>query len=57
MKLLLYVYSIGFAAASLVENYIYIVQDGFIKWLLFGWVIAEFKALIWPFNVLERLLF
>ena len=53
---LAYLSVVGFTAASLVENWFYIVQEGFIKWLVFGWVIAEFKALIWPLNVLERLL-
>ncbi len=56
MKILGYWYGVGFVAASLVENWFYFVREGFIEWLVFGWVIAEFKALIWPLNVLERLL-
>ncbi len=56
MKILGYWYGVGFVAASLVENWFYFVREGFIEWLVFGWVIAEFKALIWHLNVLEILL-
>ena len=56
MEILLRVYGYGFLAAALVENILYIRNEGFVSWLIFGELVATLKAAIWPFTVLQALL-
>ena len=49
------VYGISVAVFALYYNWLYAKTHGFIAWLLFGEIIASFKALIWPlfeFNII-----
>ncbi len=49
------IYGISVAVFALYYNWLYAKTHGFIAWLLFGEIIASFKALIWPlfeFNII-----
>ena len=32
-------------------NWLYAVQNGFWKWLIFGEIVATFQGLFWPFFI------
>lgn len=50
------VYLWGWGIAALVENFIYLVDEGFVSWLFFGEIIACARALLWPINVYAALM-
>jgi len=41
-KVILFVYGWGFGIAALVENFMYLRDEGFMAWLLFGEIVATF---------------
>ena len=51
-----FVYAWGWGIAAIVENYAYLIEEGFMAWLLFGEIIACFRALLWPINVYGALM-
>jgi len=42
------VYGIGLFIATLYFNWRYANEHGFLAWLMFGEIIATFKAIAWP---------
>jgi len=48
---LIYLYCIVAALMALVFNYQYAREHGFVSWLLFGEVVATFKAILWIFFI------
>tara|TARA_B100001057_G_scaffold497542_1_gene601925 strand:+ start:1260 stop:1439 length:180 start_codon:yes stop_codon:yes gene_type:complete len=49
------IYGISVAIFGVYYNWLYANENGFLAWLLFGEIIASFKALVWPlfeFNIL-----
>jgi len=51
MQIIAIVYGISAAVMALYFNWLYAVQNGFWKWLLFGEIIATFQGLFWPFFI------
>jgi len=49
------IYAWGFGIAALYEELMYFLEEGFVAWLLFGWIIPLFRALIWPLSVYQAL--
>jgi hypothetical protein len=41
-------YSIGVMFYSLLFQWGFARMNGFGKWILFGWVVPELKAMVWP---------
>ena len=44
-------YGISVAVFTLYFNWIYANEHGFWSWLIFGEIIATFKAFAWPFFI------
>jgi hypothetical protein len=45
----------GWGVAAIVENFMYLSEEGFVAWLFFGEIIACFRALLWPVRLGEFL--
>ena len=54
-RVILVIYGWGFGIAAIVENFMYLQDEGFMAWLLFGEIVATFRAVIWPLNVYQAL--
>jgi hypothetical protein len=49
------IYLGGWSIAAPVEEWMFFVEEGFVAWMLFGWVVPLFRALLWPLNVYQAL--
>ena len=48
MYILFAIYAVGVMIFGLLFEWAYAKENGFLKWLLLGWLIPTLKALIWP---------
>jgi hypothetical protein len=55
MGVIVPIYLVGWGIASLYEELMFFVEEGFVAWVLFGWVVPLFRALLWPLNVYQAL--
>ena len=51
VEVLLMLYGFSAMIMTTYYNWKYAVEYGFIKWLLFGEIVASLKGAIWPFFV------
>ena len=52
LKLIIYLYIFSLFIFTPYYNYKYIVNNGFIKWIFFGEIIATSKAMLWPYFII-----
>lgn len=45
------VYAFGVVIAEAYFNWLYAKEHTFLDWIFFGWIVATFKALLWPIFV------
>ena len=55
MGVIVPIYLVGWGIASLYEELMFFVEEGFVAWVLFGWVVPLARALLWPLNVYQAL--
>ena len=51
---IVYIYFIGWGIAVPYYNYQYANNNGFLKWVFFGEVIATFEAFGWPYDAYQH---
>jgi hypothetical protein len=51
MQFVAIIYGISAFGMITYFNWLYAVQNGFWKWLLFGEIVATFQGLLWPFFI------
>ena len=54
-QVILLIYGWGFGIAALHEEVMYFLEEGFVAWLLFGWIIPLFRAIDWPLDLYRAL--
>ena len=48
-------YGCGFNIAAVYEEMMYFLEEGFVAWMLFGWIIPLFRAIDWPLDLYRAL--
>jgi hypothetical protein len=54
-RVILLIYGWGFGIAVLYEEWMYFAEEGFVSWVLFGWIVPVFSALVWPLKLYQAL--
>ena len=51
--LIIMIYGSGFSIAVLYEEWMYFLEECFVAWLLFGWIVPFFRATDWPLSLYQ----
>jgi hypothetical protein len=54
-QVILMIYFGGWGIATLYEEVMFFVEEGFVVFILFSWIVPMVRALLWPLNVYQAL--